>query len=317
LSNEISTLAQLPSTIIDILGVKINASNNTAANRKKLIGEPFSSRFPIALREISNGISYVNIDNAEIAPPEKYKNSFIDVTDYATRYMANWNVDATNKFSICYHASNTFAKTLRGRMVASCLEADFFVEESGDVNIYHPPLKNVGYKADDFLSLAKGKSIWVDAKNITTRKNCLALADSLIANKESLVSILIEFPTGSHRYQSELAGCAKRLKDEGMNTSYYIPTELAVSCSKSLIGGLSFDSQEACTNLFNDVRMAHQSKMYTDISFDYTGTDAVMHIPFAKDFSLNTWNVMPQNLGRISPERFRNIILNNDDPNSP
>lgn len=316
LNNQVSTLAQLPNTILDIAGVAIDDRDGVFANSNKLIGEQMA-KFPVAIRDLPNAITYVNVSNQEIAPPEKYGRNFVDVTDYATRYMANSVFDAEGGFSLCYHASNTFAKSLRGRLVASCLEADFVVEDNGEVNIYHPPLPNVGFRGEDFVALAKGKSVWVDAKNLTSRRNCEVLADFLIVNKGSLSSILVEFPTGSHEYSGELADCVGRLKSEGIRTSYYISTEPAVSCSKLLEGGGAFETQEVCSRLSNDVLLAHKSKLYTDISFDFKGFGSIAHMSFLKGYSMNIWNVMPQDLVDISPERFGMIILNNDDPNSP
>lgn len=316
LENNISTLAQLPNTIFDLVGVSIEGRDGVIFNTKAVVGEQ-ANGYPIAIRELSNSISYVNIDNKEIVLPNAYHQKFIDVTDYATRYMSNSRMVADNDINICYHASNTFAKSLRGRLVANCLEADFTVEDNGNIYIYHPPLKNVGYMAEDFVLAAKGKSVWVDAKNAHIKKNCISLANFLIANKRLLSSILVEFPTGANEHASELGSCVQSLQHAGIRTSYYVPTELAVTCSKGLSSGLSFESQDVCMELYDDLNLAHKSRLYTDISFDYQGFDAVQSIGFLKGYSLNTWNVMPQNLRAISPNKFRNIILNNDDPNSP
>ena len=309
-----ATLAQLPWTLFDLMGVDLDGPDAKSVHRLPVIGEKVEHA-PIALRETIDGITYVNVNASEVVPPPTAGRRFIDVTDYATRYHAVHTEWPSAPPSVCYHAANTFAKARRGAMVADCLEADFMVEPNGDVNIYHPPKPNIGFSGARFAEAAAGKSIWVDAKNLTEPSACAGMEQFLRENRKSFASIVVEFPSQTYQRADELRKCTVQLRGMGVALSYYVPTDSAIACAQEVEARRA--SGAACASLERDLRKAHESGLFTDVSFDYKGAAAIASMPFLKGYAKNTWNVMPQDFAKIGPQGFRLVILNNDDPNSP
>lgn len=313
-----STLAQLPGTLFDLLGVGVKS---TSVKPQRIVPPVIGQRHlgdPIAVRETPRGTTFVDMGGTTGLPDDTGR-EFVNVTDHATRYFSiSSRPGARNlSYKTCYHAANTFAKARRGAMVADCLEADFMVEPDGRIAVYHPPLENTGFNFDDLMLLAAHKSLWIDAKNLSTETNCMAMARYLHARRAQLETVLVELPSGSHAQAHQLGACTQAMRRDRLAVSYYLPTELAVSCSEQLAAGRSFKQVRACTDFEDDARRAHGSGLYTDISFDYLGLRAVESTPFLKSYAWNTWNVAPQQVESIKPERFRMIIPHNDDPNSP
>ena len=310
-----ATLAQLPWTLMDLAGVQPDGPDAASMHRLPVIGERYAHP-PIALRETAEGITYVNIEPSEVVPPALPGRRFIDVTDHATRFFAvHAQPRAASSPHVCYHASNTYAKALRGALVADCLEADFVVQPDGAVSVHHPPQPDIGFDGAKFAEAARGRSIWVDAKNLLSAQACDGMADYLQEHRKSFRSILVEFPPESLERASALRACSARLRKDGIALSYYVPTDLATACAAEL--GKPGGAHRACLALERRLRKADESGLFTDVSYDYRGRAAVDSFPFLARYARNTWSVRAQDFAGIGPQGFRNVILNTEDPNSP
>ena len=95
-----------------------------------------------------------------------------------------------------------------------------------------------------------------------------------------------------------------------------MPTTEAINCSKKLNSGIKFEQESSCIALRKDLLAARNSQLYTDFSFNYSGIFAMEAIGFTKEFKWNTWNVNPEKYTAIQPQRFRMVILKNNDPNN-
>ncbi len=300
-TDAVSTLAQLPYTIIDLLG----GGSMEESRQLNLIGEfrePHEMS-PILVRQISNGISYVALGPIGSPVPDE---NLVDATDRATQvFVASEEYDG-----ICYHGANTLGTAIRGAMVADCLEFDLVVED-GFFSVYHPPQESVNLEMTKIIDIARsgGLGVWIDGKNLDVAANCdlfLERMDSLPPLREQ---ILVEFPSATEVDASVLR-CTNGLHDLGIKTSYYVPTHLAVSCSEALSGNVD------CEELRDRLYTAYQSGAFTDYSFDIRGYAAMKSIPFAGELSWNAWGVdldMLRSMG--SANQFEMIIMNTSDPN--
>ena len=304
----ISTLAQLTPTILDLFNVSLSKET-----KPTVIGASLSPA-PILVRETSEGITAVNLSM------ENLKYGVIDKTDSATSHFVASRFYQNNEPSICYHGSNSIAKALRGTLVASCLEIDIVIDNNSEVLAYKPPLKNNGLKLKHILSATEFNdriSFWLDGKNLDSMESCNGLL-SFIKKQTFNTSqiLLVEFPSGSHSLAPTIGECVKKLKSiPNVYLSYYVPTEIAVACSKSIYNGNAFSINSSCNLLEKDLLAAKNSKLFTDISFDSGGVKAIEAIKFLSTFKWNTWHVKPSELKALKPNRFRMIILLNDDPN--
>ena len=171
----------------------------------------------------------------------------------------------------------------------------------------------------DILELSReGKQValWLDGKNLQTKRTCTALLNTLTKSSLPEKPLLIEFPSKSYLSKKEINQCVSELKENDFFTSYYVPTTEAINCSKKLGSGIEFEQESSCIALRKDLLAAKNSQLYTDFSFDYLGILAMEAIGFTKELKWNTWNVNPEKYTTIQPQRFRMVILGNNDPNS-
>ena len=305
---QISTLAQLSPTILDLFNVSLSKEI-----KPSIIGAS-SSPDPILVRETNEGITAINLTM------ENLKYGLIDKTDSATSHFVASRFYKNNEPSICYHGSNSIAKALRGSLVSSCLEIDIVIDENSEVLAYKPPSKNNGLKLQHILSATELNdkiSFWLDGKNLDSIESCNGLLSFLEKQTFNISqNILVEFPSGSHSLESVISECVKKLKSiPNVHVSYYVPTGIAVACSKSIYNGNDFKNNASCNLLEKDLLAAKNSKLFTDISFDSGGVKAIESIDFTSNLKWNTWHVEPSELKTLKPNRFRMIILLNDDPN--
>ena len=80
---EPATLAQLSSVVLDLMNIRMDPVNQTSAYVKPLIGEKCTLS-PIVIREVSDGITYVNLNKENPLIPKGYRYRIKDVTDAAT-----------------------------------------------------------------------------------------------------------------------------------------------------------------------------------------------------------------------------------------
>lgn len=306
-TNNVATLAQLPSTILDLFDVSI------MLDTLPTIGTP-TTPLPIIVKETTEGVTAVNLSNSMLI-------DVIDKTDSTTSHFANSKRNVNHHPLICYHRSNTIAKALRGSMATDCLEIDVVVDGVGDVLAFHPPKENnTGLRLEKLLlsvTNRKSLSFWFDGKNLTTEKNCYSLEAVLRSSDLIKSQILIEFPTDSLAQSKLLVSCVKSLRNLGnVYMSYYVSTPDAVSCSRLLMKGYKFDAVNPCRNLEKDLLEVERSGLFSDLSFDFNGIKAIEWLSLSSKFEWNTWNVELSDLDSIDGNRFRMVILKNDDPNN-
>jgi len=312
--SRVSTLKQFSSTLFDLLGVKIN----NASYSIPVIGEKIDIS-PIIVRDTIGGFKGVNLSDKKLPAP-----------------LVSASADTTKIFVqskkrpelLCYLASDTIARELRGAITTNCLEFDIVVDHGNDVFVFHPKNPNASLtdseKSDISLTIDKlfsvvekykNLSFWIDSKNIDDVQNCNRLQTTLA--KKTNPDILVEFTSRSVNHLDELSSCISKLnKQENIHTDFYIPYELANKCAESLKSNMSFKDIDECKSLEKILQRVYTKSKFTDISFDYLGLKAIETIDVSKNFTWNTWNIDLDHLDSIKPGLFRMIIPNNNgDPN--
>ncbi|MEC9415265.1 MAG: sulfatase-like hydrolase/transferase, partial [Pseudomonadota bacterium] len=315
-SNNVATLSQLSSTIMDLLGLNLSQHiNNKNISFTKVIGEDVILS-PIFSRRKRDGVEFINLNDSNL---EQYFTS----ETYRTNEDAATKIFKASAFNqsktrVCYQRSNTIAKLLRGKLVADCLEIDVVVDSNGSIDIYHPPAENTSLKLDFILSDVFGgeHALWIDAKNIHEAENCNILYESLKRYGKFKHEVLVEFPSDAINVLSTLKSCALDLNNIGIFTSYYIDTNMGLNCSRKLNDGQELSSIPACSELRDQLIEVNKSGIFTDISFDYAGLIAVKSVLKSDKLRWNTWHVEAGDFSKTIHDRFRMVILrNNGDPN--
>jgi glucan phosphoethanolaminetransferase (alkaline phosphatase superfamily) len=310
----ISTLAQFPSTLIDMLGGDIKSLPNLPFTIGSVQSTPVK---PIIVRRTSEGLTYVNL-NQPVESPDPTYSTLLDATDDSTAIFSTTHHNSGNNTKICYHQSNSIGKAVRGSLVADCLEVDLVVQDDGTLSVSQSPLESVNLHLSQIIDIANRKnlSLWIDAKNLHPGFNCSVLADYLVENTIDNKRSVIEFPSHTPLSDKRIQACSHKLQSLGFRTSYYVSKDKASLCSNKLADGKQNVSDENCRSLQDDLENAYRSKIFTDFSFDYDVVAAMENIPVAKKLRWNTWNVQAKSFEKIHPKRFDMVILSNNDPNS-
>ena len=98
--------------------------------------------------------------------------------------------------------------------------------------------------------------------------------------------------------------------------SFYLPSNFVLDCSEKLENGLSFGEHDSCRQLNQLIKQILDSNLFNDIGFDYRGLKAIEASSYSTYFKWNTWNLEAKDLINIHKDRFRMVILNNNDPNN-
>ncbi|HEU4853169.1 MAG TPA: sulfatase-like hydrolase/transferase [Telluria sp.] len=309
-----ATLAQLPSTLLDLLGLKIKASEGAKVIETPVIGE-HATHPPIVVRETASGLSYVDINRQRTATAAPA----VERSDHASRsYSATRN--KTNSASrVCYRGVDSMATLVRSRLVADCIELAVAIGSDGRLSVSSLAGMDSGLSLDDVFEVAAANrmGVWIHAPDLRTRAPCDALARQLRRLRAPGNPVLVEFPAGAHANAADLAPCAASLVGTGVATSYYVPSTEAVSCAHALAGGRAFGARRSCIRLRNDVAAAHRSGLFTDIGFDYAGVRAMEGFREAGYFRWNTWHMPPGDYSGAASERFKMTILSVEDGQEP
>lgn len=301
-SRKQDSLANLPSLVLDLLGITVRYPGGDIHEASECgfgTGE-CAPQFHMVRELLDGRTSYVRT----VARALETSSLFVDETDRtsALQAFANEFESRGSDTEVCIHRSNTLARIIRARAISSCLELDVVVDND-EIFVYHPPAENVGLTLATALHALGGQesTIWLDAKNISDSENCDAVSNFVEQNSNYGKRYFIEFPSETVVRLELLRFCSNKLRSAGARTSYYIPTELGLSCALTRAG-------DSCVRLEEILSKVADSGVFSDISFDYRVLPAITEIGVAGVFSWNTWHVEDQNVSRLADDRF-NIIM--------
>ena len=172
-NKNVSTLSQLPMTILDLKGIKDDKFNELV-NKEVVGNEKIESLSKILIRKNKS-------------------NNQQEFLDLGTKmyFEIKKNKEIKNDLNACYGRSNSIGKILRGSLVTNCLETDLnFIDDEFKVT-YSP--KDDGLNLDQYFSIIKNKnvSVWFDLKNIN-KQNCNILFNKLDQFEEYYSFIFLE-----------------------------------------------------------------------------------------------------------------------------
>lgn len=210
--------------------------------------------------------------------------------------------------TICYHRSNSFAKALRGSIVAKCLEIDLVINNNS-LSIHHPPKESTNFSLNHIFQITESKntSLWIDAKNISF-DNCKYLYNTLQRNRSRSSKILVEFDDEIFHNLANINDCVKSLNAIDISTSFHIPASILNGCD------IHATTCKELDQLLNNLKL-HSS--FTNISFDNKYELLFLNSSYAASFLWNTWGIDGKNFYKIKKNRYNFIILDAyDDPNN-
>ena len=239
------------------------------------------------------------------------------VNDSATDLYVAKHIMLGNKHNdgeVCTHRANNLGRALVGLLASNCIEIDIVVQDDGAIDVYHPPNKNIGLRLEDVwesVSRHDG-ALWLDSKNIKQPEACehlRAFLEARVRDDHKPRSILVEFPPPTDFDDPAIRTCAERITHLVRYVTYYVPTQLGLTCTKALSDGVPAEESPPCLSLREKIDKALSTRIIADISFDYRLLPAVESLGYNhRLIGFHTWHVSAASLDTIPYEKFRFII---------
>jgi len=302
----IKLLDQVAPTILDVLRIE---------SKSKLRAPTLASRTAhphpwIMERSTLSGDS--RIDVRAIPERKSAADQFSGGTITPT-YISILNSIYGNTHTLCYHRADSYAKALRAAAVSNCMEFDLMVE-GGKMNVRHPPAPATEFTIEHIFSIAEMRKtrLWIDAKNLDDPAACNQLADYLEKNWQRTGQVMVEFPSSAASILEQLSGCSKRMRRYGIKTSFYMPSELLLSCARDVSG-----KSTECNQLDQVEKKVAASSLFSDLSFEFDGYAAMQRFKQTQRLKWDTWVIPAQDYGRFPRDAFDFVILDTwSDPNT-
>ncbi|WP_375740588.1 phosphoethanolamine transferase [Pseudomonas boanensis] len=118
-SSRTASLAQLSATILDVAGVRVKNTATSKMDLKPVVGEE-AQLPPIVVREISDGISFVNLSAEKPARPKFDQFNFIDSTDADTSSYLDVKGGRILASDYCRKMELSFESARRRQIIGGC-----------------------------------------------------------------------------------------------------------------------------------------------------------------------------------------------------
>ena len=307
-------LSNFPSLIFEIFNITIFDKNLDLdkSSKCKFGGENCLEDYHI-IRNQLNTLGVVNLKY-----PIKEQNDFIDNTDRATTFsnMKNYLSNKGSNLEICSHRTNSIARFIRFNAILNCMEIDIIIEEDY-FDVRHSTEKSTYLKLKDLIKIQKEKQnfLWLDIKKIENLDQCNKLSINLDKNLNQFDNafFLIEFPSEVIHKINEFNSCISSIKEKNYKTSYYVPNNIKTKCLEELESNIS--NNGGCSYVDKITEKIYESKLFTDLSFDYNNYDYIKNSKYIDKFLLNTWYIPDSEIASINDQNFRLIIPYNDNVN--
>lgn len=216
-----STLAQVPATILRLLGYRLEG-----------IPQPYqgiglddpASLAPVVVRRLGDTFSYVRGHGTSAAPPPQAR----DDTDRATRIWLHrrGRIGNTARPTLCYGGTNTWAKAVRGAAVADCLSVPVVLL---DGKLAAAPVSDDAVWALDAvarIAAARRLQLRLNGQGIQADALCVAAAQWLQARnatgaRHTGISLVLDAP---ERPMDSSPAC-ERLSGLGIEVVLAVPAE--------------------------------------------------------------------------------------------
>lgn len=284
----ISTLAQLPATLLDLLGGKLSDDQYKLA---PTIGQPAPNPY-IVVRNTSDGqYSFVRLGPSKA--DDKMEAS--DKTDAATETFIAKRNKSNEKIRVCYGDVDTIGKAIRGALVADCLHLKTKPDQLIATN------KTGQDTISEIITIATRKNLglWIDADFISTEQDCERLNERLVSSGTKPELTLVSVKDFS---------CANKLKSKGYRTAYALDTANVEECLKTPNGS-------KCHSLRSAIMGIDKEQRHTDIIIR-AGSEPIIDI--LKDVPALHWSIEgvdPKKVPFLSPHIDGFVATMNDDPN--
>ena len=230
--------------------------------------------------------------------------------------MKNYLSKTGSNLEICSDRTNTIARVIRFNALLNCMEIDVIIRE-GYLDVSNSIKDTSSLNLDDLIKIQKNKQniLWLDIKNLQKPEDCNNLLISLkkIYSNNNKINLFLEFPSQIIHEISLYEKCILDLKSMNFLISYKIPKDIEAKCKEEMEFNIANINQ--CQFVEKLIKKIYDSKIFTDISFDYQNLNLIKDIEYIDKFFLNTRNINDDDIILISRDNFRLLSPLNDNIN--
>ena len=310
--NNREMLSNLPSLVLEIFGLQLFNSNdeiNFVSKCKFGEGNCFEN-YHMVRKQLDNfgvvNLTYPYVKNKSYIHNTDRATTFANVHDYLSKKNSN--------LRICSHRTHTIARYIRFNEILNCMEMDITIE-GNNLDIRRPLDETNNLNLTDIVRVQKNKKniLWLDIKNVDNQEQCGKLNNILKNFSSDKNNFFLEFPAHIIDNYDQLSDCIADIKSLNFIMAYHIPTDIDKKCQ--IEKELNNSNQKKCKYLNQLLKKIYNSKLFTDISFDYKNYKILKNNVYLKEFVLNSWNIPDTIISSIDDKRFRLLIPNNDELN--
>ena len=309
----ISTLAQVPATIIDLLGGRDQALAELP-NLTGVIGTPaVGPAAAVLVRSTSSGDTFVSLSGSDsITTPLAQGGKLTNAADDATRVYVARETAALAPTRLCFGNANTLAAAMRGALAADCVgislarsDSDVFTTSLGQGKPPGPDLTSILK-----IAVARKRSLWVDATTAGLPGACEALGLALTSDGQATTR-MVGFPPGAPDPGTPLMDCASHLRKLGLRVALQVDIGPLLACASD-----SGTSGDVCKSLDADLQATVSSGHFTDIAYPHRGQAGMRKLKSASALPLSVTAVAAPELSSITPGSFYMVVVNPVDANT-
>jgi hypothetical protein len=269
-----ATLAQLPSTILDLLGADIRR-DAVSLYFSELIGENSKGALgPIVVRKVGDEIQYVPLSPSE--PPGELRETFVEATDAATRTFAATRRARNERPGICYRTSEKLVNALRGALVADCIQIDVSIDKGGQIAAKATSgVSGIPLRRFEAIAEGRGVGLWLFADGVRSGPRCQILHKHLSQRASDRTHVLVEFTAPAEFDDKGWLNCVNAIQRRGLDVVLRLDAAAVQKCSGSLGVRDRSDPAPECESLRRTVQAANDEG-FDRFSFDYTESLALL-----------------------------------------
>ena len=322
-TDSLSTLAQLTSTIIDLLAGQVS---DVSYPLPPVIGSmPGTYIAPVLVRTTSSGDTYVNTNNADLTSGSERTSAMpANATDDPTRIFVARQTHLLKTTSLCYSDVNTLGMALRGALVSNCLQIDLVADARAGLAVRQTSSSEPALPLADILDIAARSrmALWLKISDVTQSFPCNELShiaqSALQSDRKILISVKADLTVPDQGFNL----CLTMLARQGIALAYDLSPQILLPCGAARTE--QFSSKQAgdfpdiadCKPLSTTISQVTQTGFFSDLTFDVEGLPAVENLEAAKLFKWDVSRVEPRTLTQLADETFRMIGLNAHDLNA-
>ena len=302
LSQKTSTLAQLPSTLLGLFGLRIDDDRFRGLG----IDDP-GDLPPILTRESGHGFTYVRL--AEQSAATSASSQAKDAADAHTRLYRTVRSQRGRAPRICADRARTVGDILRGVLVTDCIRVELTATDPhpGMTELL-PGLQNgLGLSVVAAVAGSYDREIWASGAMLVSAADCRTFEASWTVDPELRSRLqLLSIPAHADWRTQDFRNCIGTLRSTGLRIGIELPSDIVGPCSAELPVRSRGLSCHALSNFLDEVAT---SDLVSDLVVENGAADAINRLPVDHRRALNARGVSMEAIAMTDMSSFHAVSV--------